>query len=138
MVQSGRNTYTLYIIDAPGFSDSKISELEIITKVKQWMTDEGIQGVHGVLYLSPVTDTRVPRSKRRTINMIQSLLWDKAFDRVNIITTMWDRVGTPEAKTRAETNFTQLRDDIWKGAIGSGAKISRFYNDHHSAMQIVQ
>ncbi|KAF9042405.1 hypothetical protein BJ165DRAFT_1372510 [Panaeolus papilionaceus] len=105
---------TIYIIDAPGFSDSKISELEIITKVKQWMRDQGVRVINGVLYLSPITDTRVPGSKRRTIKMIQSLLFDDAFERVNIVTTMWDRVNNPQAEQRAEANFAQLRDEIWK------------------------
>ncbi|KAF9042430.1 hypothetical protein BJ165DRAFT_1529829 [Panaeolus papilionaceus] len=138
-VQSGRgDTYTLYLIDAPGFSDSKISELEIITKVKQWMKDHGLEVINGVLYLSPITDTRAPGSKRRTIKMIQLLLNNDAFDRVNIVTTMWDRLSNPQAKKRAETNFAQLQDDIWKGPISKGAHISRFHNDFDSAVQILQ
>ncbi|KAF9042435.1 P-loop containing nucleoside triphosphate hydrolase protein, partial [Panaeolus papilionaceus] len=114
MVQWYDDTYTLYLIDAPGFSDSKISELEIITKVKQWMVDKGVWRVHGVLYLSPITDTRAPGSKRRTIKMIQLLFHNFSFQHVNIVTTMWDRLSNPQAKKRAETNFAQLQDDIWK------------------------
>ncbi|KAF9042452.1 hypothetical protein BJ165DRAFT_1307212, partial [Panaeolus papilionaceus] len=112
-VQWDEYTCPLYLIDAPGFSDSKISELEIITKVKQWMKDQGVLGVNGVLYLSPITDTRAPGSKRRTIKMIQLLLYNGAFCRLNIVTTMWDRLSNPQAKKRAETNFAQLQDDIW-------------------------
>ncbi|KAF9042448.1 P-loop containing nucleoside triphosphate hydrolase protein, partial [Panaeolus papilionaceus] len=113
MVQGYKDTRTLYLIDAPGFSDSKMSELEIITKVKQWMKDKGIGRVDGVLYLSPITDTRAPGSKRRTIKMIQLLLDDHGFQHLNIVTTMWDRLSNPQAKKRAETNFAQLDDDIW-------------------------
>ncbi|KAF9042469.1 hypothetical protein BJ165DRAFT_1321924, partial [Panaeolus papilionaceus] len=113
IVEVNEFTYRLYLIDAPGFSDSKISELEIITKVKQWMNDQGVGYIDGVLYLSPITDTRAPGSKRRTIKMIQLLLDDDAFDYVNIVTTMWDRLSNPHAKKRAETNFAQLQDDIW-------------------------
>ncbi|KAF9035282.1 hypothetical protein BJ165DRAFT_1355968, partial [Panaeolus papilionaceus] len=104
----------LYLIDAPGFSDSKMSELEIITKVKQWMIDQGVAWLNGVLYLSPITDTRAPGSKRRTIKMFQSLLHSNTFHCVNIVTTMWDRLSNPQAEKRAEANFAQLRDDIWK------------------------
>ncbi|KAF9042484.1 hypothetical protein BJ165DRAFT_1595660 [Panaeolus papilionaceus] len=128
----------LYLIDAPGFSDSKISELEIIIKVKQWMKDHGVVGVGGVLYLSPITDTRAPGSKRRTIKMIQLLLHNDSFHYLNIVTTMWDRLSNPQAEKRAETNFAQLRDDIWRGAISSGAKISRYCNDFDSAIQILR
>ncbi|KAF9042462.1 P-loop containing nucleoside triphosphate hydrolase protein, partial [Panaeolus papilionaceus] len=113
MVQWDEYTRPLYLIDAPGFSDSKISELEIITKVKQWMKDQGVRAIRGVLYLSPITDTRAPGSKRRTIKMIQLLLHNNAFKHVNIVTTMWDRLSNPQAKKRAETNFAQLQDDIW-------------------------
>ncbi|KAF9042476.1 hypothetical protein BJ165DRAFT_1529867 [Panaeolus papilionaceus] len=114
IVQEHGYTHTLYLIDAPGFSNSKISELEIITKVKQWMNDQGVEWINGVLYLSPITDTRAPGSKWRTIKMIQTLLYNKAFDRLNIVTTMWDRLSYPQAEKCAETNFAQLQDDIWK------------------------
>ncbi|KAF9042503.1 hypothetical protein BJ165DRAFT_1612767 [Panaeolus papilionaceus] len=70
--------------------------------------------------------------------MIQSLLDNKAFHRFNIVTTMWDRLGNPQAKKRAETKFAQLPDDIWKGAISEGAQISRFHNDFDSAILILQ
>ncbi|KAF9042441.1 hypothetical protein BJ165DRAFT_266778 [Panaeolus papilionaceus] len=137
-VQEDEYTCTLYLIDAPGFSDSKISELEIITKVKQWMVDQGVGHINGVLYLSPITDTRAPGSKRRTIKMIQLLLHDDSFQYLNIVTTMWDRLSNPQAKKRAETHFAQLQDDIWKGPISKGAQISRFHNDFDSAIQILQ
>ncbi|KAF9042401.1 hypothetical protein BJ165DRAFT_1349097, partial [Panaeolus papilionaceus] len=107
-------TFTLYLIDTPGFSDSKISELELITKVRKWMTDQRVGRLYGVLYLSPITDTRVPGSKRRTIKMIQSLLGGKVFNCVTIVTTRWDRVCNPQAEMSAETKFVQLRDDIWQ------------------------
>ncbi|KAF9042436.1 hypothetical protein BJ165DRAFT_1349393, partial [Panaeolus papilionaceus] len=129
---------TLYLIDAPGFSDSKISELEIITKVKQRMNDQHVGVICGVLYLTPITDTRAPGSKWQTIKMIQLLLDNRGFQHLNIVTTMWDRLSNPQAKKRAETNFAQLQDDIWKGAISSGAKISRYHNDFDSAIQILQ
>ncbi|KAF9042470.1 hypothetical protein BJ165DRAFT_1349335 [Panaeolus papilionaceus] len=114
MVQWDGGASTLYLVDAPGFSDSKISELEIITKVKQWMKDHGVLVILGVLYLSPITDTRAPGSKRRTIKMIQLLLDNRGFHYLNIVTTMWDRLSNPQAEKRAETNFAQLRDDIWR------------------------
>ncbi|KAF9042482.1 hypothetical protein BJ165DRAFT_1406125 [Panaeolus papilionaceus] len=138
VVQWNEHTWPLYLIDAPGFSDSKISELEIITKVKQWMNDYGVGVINEVLYLSPITDTRAPGSKRRTIKMIQLLLDNKAFHRVNIVTTMWDRLSNPQAKKRAETNFAQLQDDIWKGLIDRGAKISRYHNNFNSAINILR
>ncbi|KAF9042478.1 hypothetical protein BJ165DRAFT_1595658 [Panaeolus papilionaceus] len=137
-VEMGSWIYKLYLIGAPGFSDSKISELEIITKVKQWMSDYGRRGVNGVLYFTPITDTRASGSKRRTIQMIQSLLNNTAFDRVNIVTTMWDRLGNPQAKHRAEANFSQLRDEIWKGPVSRGAKISRYHNNFDSAVEILR
>ncbi|KAF9047928.1 hypothetical protein BJ165DRAFT_1527185 [Panaeolus papilionaceus] len=131
-------TFTLCLIDTPGFSDTKISELEIITKVKKWMTDQHVGRLYGVLYFSPITDTRAPGSKRRTIKMIQSLLDDKAFNCVSIVTTMWDKVSDGQPKKRAEANFVQLRDDIWKGPVSKGARVSRSYNNYESAIQILR
>ncbi|KAF9042427.1 hypothetical protein BJ165DRAFT_266160 [Panaeolus papilionaceus] len=130
--------WVIYFIDTPGFSDSKMSEIEIICKVKRWMSDQSVWWINGVLYLSPITDTRVSGSKLRTINMIQSLLFDDAFTGLYIITTMWDQIGNIQAKKRAEANFAQLQYDIWKGPISEGATISKFHNNHDSAIQILR
>ncbi|KAF9042397.1 P-loop containing nucleoside triphosphate hydrolase protein, partial [Panaeolus papilionaceus] len=107
-------SFPIYLIDTPGFSDGKISEMEVVSKVRSWMKAGGHYQINRVLYLCPITDTRASGSKRRTIKMFQSLIDGHTKDKVTIVTTMWDRVHHPQVKERAEANFAQLQNDIWK------------------------
>ncbi|KAF9035512.1 hypothetical protein BJ165DRAFT_1509805 [Panaeolus papilionaceus] len=110
--------------------------MEIVRRVKNWMPDRGTY-LDFILYLSPINATRVPGSKRNTIKMLRTLLQEGSASRVTIVTTMWDNLMTAQAKERAESHFSQLRDDIWKELIDSGAQILRFHNDPDSAIGII-
>lgn len=71
---------------------------------------------------------------------------------ITIVTTMWDMFGSDEAKVRAESNFTQLGDEVRKARIicttaishssilfrRSFLKIVRFYNTlKQSALSVI-
>ncbi|PPQ80930.1 hypothetical protein CVT24_013091 [Panaeolus cyanescens] len=130
----------IYVIDSPGFSDRKISELEIIMKIKKWMSDYGVQFIDHVLYLFPITLTRVSGSRRRTFEMIQSLVNPHSNSRytLTVVTTMWDNLSNAGAQTRAESSYEQLRDESWKLHMTRGSKITRFQNTQASALEIVR
>ncbi|KAF9051293.1 hypothetical protein BJ165DRAFT_1524246 [Panaeolus papilionaceus] len=134
------NSSSVWLIDTPGFSDSKISELEVISKAKHWISDQKIGWIEHILYFCPITDTRVPGSKRRTIQMLQSLfeITKGSAPHVNILTTMWDRLGNPQARERAEKHFSQLQDDIWKEVVSRGGNIMRFCNTQESALEVLK
>ncbi|KAF9051297.1 P-loop containing nucleoside triphosphate hydrolase protein [Panaeolus papilionaceus] len=130
----------VWLIDTPGFSDSKISELEVIRKAKAWIVEQERGGVDCIIYLCPITDTRVPGSKRRTIEMLHLLfqISKGSAPCVTILTTMWDRLGSPQARERAEKHFTQLQNDIWKEVVSRGGSIMRFCNTQESALEVLK
>ncbi|KAF9051279.1 P-loop containing nucleoside triphosphate hydrolase protein [Panaeolus papilionaceus] len=134
------NNYPVWLIDTPGFSDSKISELEIIRKAKEWVQKNSKRFIERILYVYPITDTRVPGSKRRTIKMLQSLfeIQSGAAPHISIVTTMWDRLGNTDAMERAEKHFAQLQDDVWKEVVGGGGNIMRFHNTQESALDALK
>ncbi|KAF9042323.1 hypothetical protein BJ165DRAFT_1486798 [Panaeolus papilionaceus] len=126
-----------YLLDTPGFSDSKIPELEILQKAKEWMRVHKLRAIDHILFLCPITDTRVPGSKRRTIKMMQVLLGMAAADECTIVTTMWNGLNSARARERAEAHFAQLRDEIWKDFTDHGARVVKFENNQLSALQIL-
>ncbi|KAF9047930.1 hypothetical protein BJ165DRAFT_1610580 [Panaeolus papilionaceus] len=127
----------IYILDTPGFSDSQISELEIIEMVKGWMKGHNCSSIDNILYLLPITDTRLPGSKRRTIEMLKLLAainTDKPGE-IMVITTMWDRLWNERTMAAAEDRFVQLQDQVWKGLLDAGGNLTKFTNTHSSALE---
>ncbi|KAF9033891.1 hypothetical protein BJ165DRAFT_751450 [Panaeolus papilionaceus] len=91
-----------------------------------------------MLYLTPVTDTRMPGTKRRTIGMFAAVFEPSNYRLpFTIVTTMWNTVYTEHAHQRAEQNYAQLRDDIFKEFSEMGAKTVRFTNTRESALEIL-
>ncbi|PPQ75023.1 hypothetical protein CVT24_010292 [Panaeolus cyanescens] len=103
--------WDVYVVDTPGFSDRKMSEVQIIRKLYQFQRDTFCE-MHHAFYFHRITDKRVPGSARRIIQMIKAFRL-RPFD-LTIVTTMWDNVHGEEAMMRAESNFVELRDVIWK------------------------
>ncbi|KAF9042282.1 hypothetical protein BJ165DRAFT_262484 [Panaeolus papilionaceus] len=131
----------VYILDSPGFSDSELSELEIITMVNKWMKAHRCEYIDCILYLCPITDTRLPGSKRRTMKMVKRLSgFGEGLEEpgtMMVVTTMWNRIWNERTKMAAEERFAQLRDDIWKDLVDAGGVITRFLNTHESALEVI-
>ncbi|KAF9057221.1 hypothetical protein BJ165DRAFT_1397535 [Panaeolus papilionaceus] len=123
----------VYLVDTPGFSDPKISEIEIMDMVKQWLKDNGI------LFLTPITGKRLAGSRRKTIEMFKQLFgpYDD-LDSVIFVTTMWDNLYNEQTQTRADSNFSQLADEVFKELFGGHEiSITRFMNTRSSALEVV-
>ncbi|KAF9037264.1 hypothetical protein BJ165DRAFT_1532639 [Panaeolus papilionaceus] len=50
---------------------------------------------------------------------------------------MWDNIGGEHGAKRAEANYQQLQNDIWKSFIEEGAHITQFHNTQKSALSIL-
>ncbi|KAF9034779.1 P-loop containing nucleoside triphosphate hydrolase protein [Panaeolus papilionaceus] len=134
VINVSRHKRQLYLVDTPGFSDSKISEVEIIKMIRKRLKDKGAKYVDKILYLIPISETRLPRSRRRTIQMLKQLLEPKYAQReVTFITTMWDMLHSEHSQTRAESNFAQLRDHDFFATYP--VSITRFMNTKNSALE---
>ncbi|PPQ73645.1 hypothetical protein CVT24_007631 [Panaeolus cyanescens] len=133
------------LLDSPGFSDSDISEAEIVEMVTQWLQNHNADRLHSLLYFCPITDIRLPGSRRRTINMLKSFI--KASNpsvngltndgSLTIATTMWDNVWNERVRERAEKNYAQLKDNVFEDMIANGAGIAKFMNTQSSSLHIL-
>ncbi|KAF9042321.1 hypothetical protein BJ165DRAFT_1486794 [Panaeolus papilionaceus] len=129
-----------YVLDTPGFSDSQISEAEIIDMINIWMQTHKCSKVDRVLYFWPITDTRLPGRKRRTIKTLELLT------RINgdypgdllVVTTMWNRLWNERTKRAAEERFAHLRDGVWKDLLDEQGRfrMTRFMGTHESSIAI--
>ncbi|PPQ73054.1 hypothetical protein CVT24_001632 [Panaeolus cyanescens] len=135
------------LLDSPGFSDSNISEMEVLNMLKQFLMDYNIKFVHSLLYFCPITDVRLPGSRRKTIEMLRCLVRTQSISTsggsrsndgtLTVVTTMWDNVWNERVRERAEGNLAQLRDEIFKDMIEHGAAITQFMNTRDSALEIL-
>ncbi|KAF9053469.1 P-loop containing nucleoside triphosphate hydrolase protein [Panaeolus papilionaceus] len=136
VMRDGRN---ICLVDTPGFSDSKISEVEIIDMIRKWMQDQSYGSSQRILYMMPISETRLPGSRRRTVEMLKQFLEKPHYkDSVTFVTTMWDTLHNKRARMRAESNFAQLRDQVLKDFPGEKeVSITRFMNTRNSALEIL-
>ncbi|KAF9037954.1 hypothetical protein BJ165DRAFT_1531860 [Panaeolus papilionaceus] len=130
-----RDGDVIYLVDSPGFADSKISEMSIVTMLQRWIKDNGVFDY--IFYFTPITSIRLPGSHRQVLKTFQGLTGVTAASNITIVTTMWDNIWGERPATRAEKTYEQLRDNIWKDFIEAGAQITKFYNTEESALSVI-
>ncbi|KAF9042306.1 hypothetical protein BJ165DRAFT_1405991 [Panaeolus papilionaceus] len=128
-----------YVVDTPGFSDTQISELEIIEMINDWLKVRDCDTIDDILFMHPITDKRLSGSKRRTVDMVKLLtrLHTRIPGTVVVVTTMWDTLWNEKGVLAAEERFAQLRDDVWKDLRDFGGTVTKFFNTHESALEVI-
>ncbi|PPR04262.1 hypothetical protein CVT24_013367 [Panaeolus cyanescens] len=124
------------LLDSPGFSASERSEVEIIH----------ISAVNTILYFCPVTDTRISGTRRRSIEMLKSLIQASGSSTSEItnqgtfvvVTTMWDNVWNERVQQRAEKNFAYFKDNLLKVSPKTAAGVRRISNRLALSLMFVQ
>ncbi|KAF9034795.1 hypothetical protein BJ165DRAFT_1511655 [Panaeolus papilionaceus] len=137
LVNATRNNAPIYILDVPGFADTKVSEMGIVSMLKEYMNENQFQPLDQILYLMPINNPRLPGSHRKTLKTFQALTVVQAARGVVIVTTMWNCVWGNSATKRAEATFTQLQDIIWKDYIEHGSRIVKYQNTQESALSVL-
>ncbi|PPQ79290.1 hypothetical protein CVT24_007253 [Panaeolus cyanescens] len=142
VINSNGSSFQLCLLDSPGFSDARISEMEIMKQVKDWLDLQGHQFVNVILYFCPITGTRVPGSQIRTIKMLKSLVHEYDIKRgtATIVSTMWDQVGSNiRAQQRANNNYASLTENHFKDMIqfNQSTGLAKFMNTQESALEIL-
>ncbi|KAF9044906.1 P-loop containing nucleoside triphosphate hydrolase protein [Panaeolus papilionaceus] len=104
----------IFIVDVPGFGDTKISEMSIVVMIKKFMRDMDITNLGRILYFTPINIVRLPGSQRRMLKTFQDITGFETEKNIMIVTTMWDLLSGESSMQRAQRNFEQLRDVVWK------------------------
>ncbi|KAF9032065.1 hypothetical protein BJ165DRAFT_1616428 [Panaeolus papilionaceus] len=127
----------IHIVDVPGFGDTKISEMSIVSMIKEWMQRMSFGHVGRILYFPPINVVRLPGSQRQMLKTFQTMTGVGTAENVIIVSTMWDLLSGECSTSRAERNFKQLRDVIWQDYIQEGSKLVRFENTLESVLSIL-
>ncbi|KAF9034805.1 hypothetical protein BJ165DRAFT_1615670 [Panaeolus papilionaceus] len=132
-----RSRTPIYLVDVPGFADTKVSVMSIVSMLKEWVTRTELGDFSRILYLTPIHIPRLPGSHRRVLQTFHALTGIKTARSITVVSTMWDNIWGDSATRRAESNFSQLRDAIWKEHVDSGSRVVKFDNTKESSLSIL-
>ncbi|KAF9034746.1 hypothetical protein BJ165DRAFT_1409660 [Panaeolus papilionaceus] len=135
-VQSNTARSPFYLVDVPGFADTKISSMGIVSMLRKMIRTNN-NTYFRILYFTPIHNPRLPGSQRRVLRTFEALTGPGSARSITIVSTMWDLVWGESPSRRAESNFIQLQDEIWKPYTSSGSDIVRFQNTQESALTIL-
>ncbi|KAF9034900.1 hypothetical protein BJ165DRAFT_1533917 [Panaeolus papilionaceus] len=127
----------IYLVDVPGFADSKVSAMSIVSMLKDMIQTNPTLWTFRILYHTPINNPRLPGSQRRVLRTFEALTGTKSAGNITVVSTMWDSIWNESGRRRAKGNFSQLRDEIWKNYIAEGADIFKFHNTQESALTIL-
>ncbi|KAF9046079.1 hypothetical protein BJ165DRAFT_1593596 [Panaeolus papilionaceus] len=136
----------IYLIDTPGLSDSKLSEVRVFSTIHSWMIKNRVAAVNNILYFDRITDIRMSGSRWRAISTLLQAV--KKFDQESLgisnlaivhITTMWDILSGRHHQQKAEARFTELRATIgdWHALPNTALYLAKYHNTQTSALDII-
>ncbi|KAI1498125.1 P-loop containing nucleoside triphosphate hydrolase protein [Biscogniauxia marginata] len=123
-------------VDTPGFSDTTLSDSEVLELIADYLATayKNELKLSGIIYLHPISDTRVTHHATKNLKMFQELTGKDNLKNVVLATSMWDKVEEAQGLAREQ----ELKDQFWKIMIAYKAKAVRYGGTPESAQQIAQ
>ncbi|KAI6756095.1 hypothetical protein HG530_011831 [Fusarium avenaceum] len=132
----------VYLVDAPGFDDSRCMDSEILTEIAFYLSQihKSNFRLGGILYLHRITDNRVSASAMRSFQIVQSICGPRGAKFARLVTTMWDEA--PESSDiykLAVKRETELESVVgyWGWMSSHGSKIQRCLDTRASVLSIL-
>ncbi|KAI1490220.1 P-loop containing nucleoside triphosphate hydrolase protein [Biscogniauxia mediterranea] len=127
---------TVRFVDTPGFSDTTLSDSEVLQLIADYLATAYKSEIKlsGIIYLHPISDTRVTHHATKNLQMFQKLTGDTNLKNVLLVTSMWDKVTEAQGLAREQ----ELKDKFWKIMLAYGAKSIRHNGTPESAERIAQ
>ena len=125
------------LVDTPGFDDTNRSDIELLREIADWAsaTYKKNQLLSGIVYLHPITHTRMEGSAMNNLRIFQSLCGQEVLENVLLTTTQWANVDPAEGQAREDN----LRDEgLWGGLIRKGATVQRFNGTRESGLELIR
>ena len=125
------------LVDTPGFDDTTRTDAEVFEEVVSWLTRtyQSRSLLSGIIYVHPITSTRMRGSAVRSLDVFSRLVGPDSFQNITLVTTMWDLL--PDQSV-GELREEQLREDWWRGLIEKGSITARSSGDRDSALIIMK
>lgn len=134
VVETKIDGQTVRFVDTPGFSDTHMSDTEILQMIADYLAAAYKQEMKlsGIIYLHPISDNRVTHHTTKNLEMFRKLTGEKNLKHVLLATSMWDKVSLEEGVRRED----ELKGKFWKLLTVMGAKTVRHDDTGESARQI--
>jgi hypothetical protein len=126
---------TAWLIDTPGFDDTKRTDSEILSEIACILSAQYALGVQlkGIIYIHRITDVRYNRTAVKTFEIFKKICGQEALENVLLVTSRWD--GIDEAK--GADRERELKEKFWAYMVDRGSNMSRFHGDRDSAISLV-
>ncbi|KAJ9130233.1 p-loop containing nucleoside triphosphate hydrolase protein [Pleurostoma richardsiae] len=124
--------YDVHLIDTPGFNDDDMQDSDILRKIAEYL-ETGVR-LSGILYLHPITDSRMGGAGKRNLDLLRNLVGSENMGNVKLITTKWCGVTDQESEVRLD----DLLSDFWKEMVDNGADIDRYDGTVKDGKRIIQ
>ncbi|KAK5659176.1 hypothetical protein OQA88_1266 [Cercophora sp. LCS_1] len=95
-VELGNQTYTL--VDTPGFGETPKENLQVLTKISEFLHEIREHKIRGAIYFHRITDGRFPGSAQTNLNIFKKICGKGFFPHVAFVTTMWDTIKEEKRK----------------------------------------
>ncbi|PUU81476.1 hypothetical protein B9Z19DRAFT_1062608 [Tuber borchii] len=124
------------LVDTPGFNGMNRSDTKVLRMIGDWASEayRNDQLLSGIIYLHPITHTRMEGSILKNLRTLQSLCGQEALENVLLTTTQWSRVNWVEGEFRE--NRLRIRE-FWGGLIEKGATLQRFAGTRASGLELI-
>ncbi|KAI0026129.1 P-loop containing nucleoside triphosphate hydrolase protein [Xylariomycetidae sp. FL0641] len=127
---------TVRFVDTPGFSDTNLSDSEVLQLIADYLAAayKNDMKLSGIIYLHPISDTRVTHHATKNLQMFQKLTGEKNLKNVVLATSMWDKVTEEQGLAREQ----ELKSKFWKVMMAYQAQVIRYSGTPDSARRIAR
>jgi hypothetical protein len=133
----------VFLIDTPGFDDTKRSDSEVLKDIAFWLAATYSKSVRlaGIIYLHRIIDPRMQGTALKNLRMFQKLCGDGNLGSVVLATTHWhnDEGGPAVTEKQGQERIKELidRKDFWGGMVKHGSHVLKHDGSKASALNIV-
>ncbi|KAI6010017.1 kinase-like domain-containing protein [Pisolithus marmoratus] len=128
---------SVVLVDTPGFDDARISDLDVLKMVSNWLNEEYQKGttVSAMVYFHRITDNQMLWAPLKILRVLEKLCGKVVMPKVVLVTTMWDEV---DDDGDGEERLNKLKNTCWQMMISKGSKTFEYKNTGESAMQLIR
>ncbi|KAI1122848.1 P-loop containing nucleoside triphosphate hydrolase protein [Nemania abortiva] len=112
------------LIDTPGFDDPHKRDFDVLKDIS-----ESLDGVSGVVYCHPITDTKLIGDSKLNLEIIKAMCGRRFYNRIVICSTMWDTFRENVTHQQLEKHRTRMEHLLGTGLrdlMEEGAKYMEF------------
>jgi hypothetical protein len=132
------HTSTNYVlVDTPGFDDSSMSDVEVTTKILQWLQSSYVNGtrLNGIIYIHNITKSRIQRSAYNNMRLFRQLCGDGALGNVILATSFWDLI-TKSVGAKRERELENSK--VWANMVAKGSEVVRIKPDRLVCLEVLE